>query len=69
MNVNNPKDFPNGTLIESVYTGIRYTVVDNGYVKGMAKLRRENRTDTEEWNAYNNAHFRKLEGQLNFTFK
>jgi len=51
----NPKDFQPNAVIESRFSGKRYTVVVPDK-NGMAKLRNEY-GDLEDWNAYNNPHF------------
>lgn len=71
----NPKEFQKGDHIRDIYSGAVYEVVESDK-KGMAKLRvvkaRTKETETgkgvgievgkvEDWNAYNNPHFRKLE--------
>lgn len=55
----NPIEFENKDVIQSVYSGKIYTVLDNGRKSGMAFLAINGRI--EKWNSCNNAHFTKVE--------
>lgn len=59
----NPCNFKSGDYIVSFYTGIHYKVIEH-VKKGMAKLLNLDTNEEEDWNSFNNNHFKKLEGQL-----
>lgn len=63
----NPDTFVPGDKVISIYTGIHYTVLEPDK-NGMSLLLNEDSKVKETWNTYNNAHFHKLEGQLNLFF-
>lgn len=63
----NPSVFSPGDKIASVYTGIHYTVIESDN-RGMAILLNDSTNSMEDWNAHNNSHFYKLEGQLRINF-
>ena len=52
----NPCDFPEGSVIRSVYSGKVY-VITKHYKNGMCNLLQPDKNINENWNACNNAHF------------
>lgn len=59
----NPCDFKSGDKVFSFYTGEKYKVLESNK-SGMEKLINLENNAIEDWNACNNNHFNKLEGQL-----
>ena len=56
MKPRNPIDFPEGSVIQSVYSGKVY-VITKHYKNGMCNLLQPDIRSNENWNACNNAHF------------
>lgn len=56
MKPRNPIDFPEGSVIQSVYSGKVY-VITKHYKNGMCNLLQPDIRANENWNACNNAHF------------
>lgn len=52
----NPSDFPEGSVIRSIYSGKVY-VVSRHYSNGMCNLFQPDIRVNENWNACNNRHF------------
>ena len=63
MRPQNPCEFKVGTLIESVYTGNRYTVLTENNRHSLMKLQNE-AGGKEDWNGDNNPHFKLASPQL-----
>lgn len=61
MKPQSPSQFSSGQLIQSVYTGHIFILVEPNN-RGLAKLKTEY-GGIETWNAHNNAHFIRSDGQ------
>ena len=56
MKPRNPIDFPEGSVIRSVYSGKVY-VITKHFKNGMCNLLQPDKNINENWNSCNNAHF------------
>lgn len=56
MRPRNPIDFPEGSVIRSVYSG-RVYVITKHFKNGMCNMYRPDIRANENWNACNNQHF------------
>ena len=56
MKPRNPIDFPEGSVIQSVYSGKVY-VITKHFKNGMCNLLQPDKNINENWNACNNVHF------------
>lgn len=52
----NPIDFPEGSVVRSVYSNKVYVITQH-YKNGMCNMYRPDAKSNENWNACNNQHF------------
>lgn len=52
----NPCEFPEGSIVRSVFSGIIYQITKH-YRNGMCNMYRPDIRANENWNACNNRHF------------
>lgn len=56
MDPKNLCEFPEGSVVRSIYSG-RVYVITKHYTNGMCNLLQPDKNINENWNACNNAHF------------